>query len=556
MSAPTLLISVDDVKHRNAGSGRSPVGVLSVHSDRIEWKDNASPSILIVKLDEIKGQKVSQPNKSKVQMQVIRNNDEQSTFMFVKPNAGREELLKIRDELIEVLQNALVAHRQQAAKMVGEQEKSNDNSEKEKILTENKYLLDLYRHLVSSKLISPNEFWAEYIDNAECVKERNIGVSGAFLNSIAQTDGINGVSLVLNPEVIDSIFKTFPAIERKHYELVPHQMTDQQFWGKFFHSHYFHRDRQANPNPDDPFVDCIRADDADMDKLKTTAFVKKNLDEKFLDEDMGVLQGQDEDRPAEKCNENKQLLVRRCNYQSGRILHTALGDRWSGLSKNSTRTTCALNGVSKESDANLPSSSSSNGVEANCNSVLEDDDIVVDSEVLNVDKDTMNRYLAGVDLDPVAIEKTLPPDESSRIRNLMMRINKPKRENSHLERFKSLMASGNDPFHITRERLMSTRVKSYVPTDLTQANLSELMSIYDSTYELVKHFWICFPPRTAEMEEKLFKMSGTLQKYREESLVPVMKDFGPHNMHGALELVDVALKRYEQFKEKRAKMNG
>ncbi|TKR77387.1 hypothetical protein L596_018372 [Steinernema carpocapsae] len=524
-STRELLHSVDDIKYRASGSsGRSPIGVLSIYNDRVEWNDNASPTILIITHDEIKGQRVSQASKSKVQMQIVKQNEEQVTFMFNKADTSKEELLKMRDELIEILQKSLVAHRQQVAKMAAEMEKSNNNTEKEKMLTENKYLLDLYRHLVSSKLISPNEFWSEYIDNAECVQEGKLGVSGAFLNSIAQTDGINGVSLVLNADVIESIFKTFPAIERKHYELVPHQMTDQQFWGKFFHSHYFHRDRAANPNPDDPFVDCIRSDDADMEKQKQVAFVKKTLDEKFLDDDMGVLEGKDEDQPIVKHNEAKNLLVRRCNYQSSRILHTALGDRWSHLSQRNG-TSFPLNGNSQNGEESKPGASSIH-VKEGCSSVLDGEEIVVDSEALNLGSQSMDRYLSGVDLDPNTREKTVSPEESARLRDLMIRINQPKRDSSHLERFKALMASKEDPFHMSREKLMSTKVKSFVPTDLSQANLNELVSIYDSTYELVKHFWTCFPPRTAEMEEKLAKMTDTLRKYRQESLITVVKDFG------------------------------
>ncbi len=42
---------------------------------------------------------------------------------------------------------------------------------------------------------------------------------------------------------MESIFKTYPAVRKRHLEHVPHQMTEQEFWTKFFQSHYFHRDR-------------------------------------------------------------------------------------------------------------------------------------------------------------------------------------------------------------------------------------------------------------------------------------------------------------------------
>ena len=38
-------------------------------------------------------------------------------------------------------------------------------------------------------------------------------------------------------------FQTYPAVKRKHGDNVPDKMSEQEFWTKFFQSHYFHRDR-------------------------------------------------------------------------------------------------------------------------------------------------------------------------------------------------------------------------------------------------------------------------------------------------------------------------
>ena len=43
----------------------------------VEWRDNSSPSdVLHVKFTQIKGQRVSQPQKSKVQLQLVFQDDE------------------------------------------------------------------------------------------------------------------------------------------------------------------------------------------------------------------------------------------------------------------------------------------------------------------------------------------------------------------------------------------------------------------------------------------------------------------------------------------------
>jgi transcription initiation factor TFIIH subunit 1 len=79
-----------------------------------------------------------------------------------------------------------------------------------------------------------------------------------------ETDGANGLRYNLTLDVIESIFKTYPAVRKKHVECVPAQMTESAFWTKFFQSHYFHRDRL--PVLKDLFSDCAKSDDREMRK--------------------------------------------------------------------------------------------------------------------------------------------------------------------------------------------------------------------------------------------------------------------------------------------------
>jgi len=83
----------------------------------------------------------------------------------------------------------------------------------------------------------------------------------------------------LTPDIIESIFKTYPAVRRKHADHVPAKMTEQvkanhieftilirliaqEFWTKFFHSHYFHRDRvHGLGGVKDLFTECAKEDD-------------------------------------------------------------------------------------------------------------------------------------------------------------------------------------------------------------------------------------------------------------------------------------------------------
>uniref|UniRef100_H3HDA4 BSD domain-containing protein n=1 Tax=Phytophthora ramorum TaxID=164328 RepID=H3HDA4_PHYRM len=49
----------------------------------------------------------------------------------------------------------------------------------------------------------------------------------------------------LNAEVIHQIFIQYPAVYRAYQGQVPDKMTETEFWGAFFKSKYFHRDRKA-----------------------------------------------------------------------------------------------------------------------------------------------------------------------------------------------------------------------------------------------------------------------------------------------------------------------
>ena len=75
----------------------------------------------------------------------------------------------------------------------------------------------------------------------------DVGVAGDFLSEVKpQSDGSNSIKYNLTPEMVKIIFRTYPEIKAKFLEVCPTEMSERDFWAKFFQSQYFHRDRLPN----------------------------------------------------------------------------------------------------------------------------------------------------------------------------------------------------------------------------------------------------------------------------------------------------------------------
>lgn len=207
---------------------------------------------------DIKLQKISPEGKPKVQLQLVLHDGNSTTFHFVN-KSGQAAQLSDRDKVKELLQQLLPNFKRKVDKEL---------EEKNRILSENPNLLQLYKDLVITQVLTSEEFWSTHAkdyalkgSSQQQQSKQAIGVSGAFLADIKpQTDGCNGFRYNLTGDIIECIFKTYPAVKRKHAEQVPAKMTESEFWTKFFQSHYFHRDRIAGATKD-IFAECGRIDD-------------------------------------------------------------------------------------------------------------------------------------------------------------------------------------------------------------------------------------------------------------------------------------------------------
>ena len=57
------------------------------------------------------------------------------------------------------------------------------------------------------------------------IKNTFLYILGAFLSEIKPVaDGANGFRYNLTPDIMQSIFKTYPAVKKKHFENVPSKL--------------------------------------------------------------------------------------------------------------------------------------------------------------------------------------------------------------------------------------------------------------------------------------------------------------------------------------------
>uniref|UniRef100_A0A915BLT5 BSD domain-containing protein n=1 Tax=Parascaris univalens TaxID=6257 RepID=A0A915BLT5_PARUN len=528
-----LLLRVEHVKYRSPTASRSPIGTFNVYEDRVEWIDNASDDKLIISFNDIRGQRISPPNKTKIQLQLCLHNEEQPTFVFVNPAGDREVHVGERDLVKETLQQALIRHRQLANQAAVRSQKYNKTREmeaKKKILEQNAHLRQLYKHLVASKLISAQDFWCDYYTSNEENDEEKLGVSGGFLSSIAQSEGTNGVKLNLNVDTIQSIFKTYPAVEKKHLELVPHEMTEQQFWSMFFQSHYFHRERCVTPNPADPFSDCVKADNREMSKMLELPITHKILDFSYLSDYSKTFHNGNEVPATGSGQSNKTLLMKRCNYHSGRVLMSAKEDS-QVAAKPSTN-----------NDDQQPSSSTM---------PVEEEHIAIESEELQNDKN--EDIYEQVILSESRVYTAPVKYTSQQFKAFSELIQRLATDDSNAMDMVDSEGDSDDWLPLNDSSSVNGDISKYGDKQLGAGQSSEVMVVHDALAELLKHFWMCIPPNTPELEIKLDRMISTLKNFESSQLAAAESKFGSHYVAHCKDMLNLAYKRYEAYVERRKK---
>lgn len=191
-----VLLIVENVKHKKAE------GSLYLMDSRICWMaKNADKFEITHNYADIKSQRVSPDGKAKVQLQIVLHTNGTTAFQFVSPK-GLEMQLKDREDVKEMLLQLLPRFKKKI---------SNDILEKNKILEENPELCLLYKDLVTTEIITADEFWTELVPMRGLNNNlhQSVGISGSFLSNIVHQDGCNGIKYNITADTIQVILTKF-----------------------------------------------------------------------------------------------------------------------------------------------------------------------------------------------------------------------------------------------------------------------------------------------------------------------------------------------------------
>ena len=507
-------------------------GTLKLIADKLVWTPVGSEVPKVeCPYSEIKVQRISPEGSSKVQLQVVKHDGSSFSFHFANPE-GRDKQLSERNDVKDQLAQLIPAHRHKANKEL---------EAKNKMLTDNPELYQLYKDLVVSGIITSEEFWSNRnMSNEKAQKPKEsssqeIGISSGFLADIRpDMHGCNELRFNLTVDSIEAIFKTYPAVRRKFEKCVPNEMTEKDFWTEFFRSQHFHRDRfSSGKSTKDMFGDCAKKDE------------QQNLQESIdkisnpLLDLTGASPVQDEGYGQGSFQGSSNIpLVRMFNHQSLMVLKTS-----SKHSSDDSVDVKAKQGVKKMKLREALEYDDLENNEAAETAVLK----ILDSDKFaHVADDKGGKIVNGsASQVDVTISEAVHEFESQ-----VQNWNPSLSNVLSSEQACSIMADVAPGGKLMADSSKGNTAAQLVPNS-TQ---SDLQKQYHALSELLRHFWSCFPVKTQQLEEKVNRMANCLHKFQQtklkhfESQLP--KDNGNLTDH-LTEMINAALIKYKTWQDKR-----
>lgn len=534
-------------------------------------------------------QKISPEGKPKIQLQVVLHDGNSSTFHFTN-RSGLQQQIADREKVKDLVQTILPNFKRKI---------DSELEEKNRLLTESPKLLQLYKDLVISQILTSEEFWKIHGKELKSLRgptssKQAIGVSGAFLDEIrAVADGCNGLKYNLTGEIIECIFKAYPAVKKKHQDCVPLKLSESEFWTKFFQSHYYHRDR-ITTGLKDIFVECGKIDDSNLRKE-----IRSNLTDpqsdllnlgKFGDNTIeeGFCSSNSNDQKADNSgNVVHQSIIKRFNQHSFMVLKTCQEKTAATVVSSDDK---KAEDKEKKVNGSIEGSKKRKTVETEIIVPLSQaelveqqqkkrqkiaekisfDDLCSDSTVEGLSKSSPNslnlekleRYLYGPTPTTSTAAKSTAKSQEHSIDTADQLIRQSTIEWSQRVPHKQLInpthavnALGElSPGGLLMRGYQDQNLSQFVPTDFEK----EMNNLYLSAGELLKEFWSCFPPTTSDLESKAAKMHETLQRFNMSKVKPFedratreLSPLGPQLVSHMNLLIDTAFLKFNLWQERK-----
>ena len=543
-----ILLQVPYVKHKKND------GTLYLMAERLGWMMQSRDQFSIIhKYLDVKSQKISPEGKAKIQLQIVLHDGNSTTFHFVHPD-GQPAMIRERDKVKDMLQNLLPKFKKKVNKEL---------EARHRLLSENPGLLQLYKDLVITSILTAEEFWAQHANyphskmKGGAPAKQDVGVAGDFMAEIKpQADGANGLRYNLTPDIIESIFKTYPAVRRKHLDNVPNKMTETEFWTKFFQSHYFHRDRVHHNGIKDIFTECAKDDDhAIKAQLKAGVNDKIANITQFNDSTLHENYGVDDGKLMGGSGSNSLVhrnIIKRFNQHSIMVMkaNEALQGEEPANGKEPQTP-----GPSQKSTGD-PKSSDSQRKRLREKLNYEDLDAPEPKKEAPLNLSKVERYLTGP--TPASQTECLTMDDI-------------KKSRSQLHTLLHSFEQGNSASTLTSERAVNALVDLSPGGSLMKSGRQDVLAeqcpdhvhadlrlLYGSLAELSRHFWGCFPPTTAQLMEKATKMYDTLKKFQQLKVRPFENELARtySTMSSPLtnhinQMLEVMFRKYTNWKQKK-----
>jgi len=510
-------------------------GSLYLFTNHMKWKPRESYLKDFTTLyANIKVQRISPESSSKVQLQIVLNDDSSHNFHFAS-DKGRSAQCVERNEIKDQLAELIPLHRNKSSK---------DLEEKNKLFKEQPELYQLYKDLVVTGIITAGEFWENQKTKSNTSREsdkQDTGIASGFLAELKpDMHGCNELRFNLTADSINSIFRMYPAVKDKYVKIVPTEMTEKEFWTEFFKSTHFHRDRIpkiAGTTSKDMFGDLAKKDEQEQLKALVDTFFDPLIDFSTTSPNPNEGYGMKSKDRGLSINEP---LIKQFNHQSLMVLQNA--------QKRASTTI--------PSDMNKSETKKKRIREVIEFEELEEDEVIVAPilEIIHTDKfanspqstDGQNGHMNG------------------HVSNNHANVTKFKQSlESWIPKLYNVI-SDDVARHVVSQitpggSLMKGETRS--KTDDSSANdyEKEMRKNYLSISELLRHFWCCFPVKTPTLEDKVRRMAASLEKYRDMNLSNFKCSLPSSDNHlgdHMTNMIDVALKKFKSWENRRVSTKG